>query len=91
MTYWQRGAALDATWIRDLVPFFKDRDVRVTTPAPASGPFARVARFDVDAAKCVAFELRHVVNNPGGVSSLEERQPVPGNYSLPATQRWTMH
>ncbi|MDP1748813.1 MAG: hypothetical protein Q8L22_05100 [Reyranella sp.] len=83
MTYWQRGNALDAAWIRGLVPFFKDRDVRVTTPAPASGPFVRVARFEVDAAKCMAFELRHAVNNPGGVSSLEERQSVSGIYCPP--------
>lgn len=84
MTYWQRGEALDAAWIRSSFPFFKDRDVRVTSPAPASGPFVCVARFEVDGAKCMAFELRHVVNNPGGVSSLEERQSISGIYCPPA-------
>ncbi|MSP74568.1 MAG: hypothetical protein EXR12_00385 [Rhodospirillaceae bacterium] len=84
MTYWQRGNALDAAWIRGLVPFFKDRDVQVTAPAPAPGPFVRVARFEVDAAKCMTFELRHIVNNPGGVSSLEERQSVAGIYCPPS-------
>lgn len=82
LTYWRTGNALDEAWIRDAVPFFKNRDVRVTATAPQSGPFVRLAKFEVDTVKCMAFELRHVSNDPGS-PSVAERQSVSGIYCPP--------
>jgi hypothetical protein len=84
ITYWRSGTDLDATWIRDSFPFFKDKTVRITAAAPKPGPLARVARFEADGAACTAFELRAIINNPAGASSLEERQSVSGIYCPPA-------
>ena len=81
-SYWRLGSALDEEWIRSSFPFMKDRAVRVTAPAPAAGPFVRTANFEVEAAKCVAFELRHVTNDIG-TPPLEQRQSVSGIYCPP--------
>ncbi len=83
LTYWRQGSALDEKWIRDSFPVFKNRPVQVTVPAPTSGPFVRVANFEVETAKCMAFELRHVSNDVG-TSTLEQRQSVVGIYCPPA-------
>jgi hypothetical protein len=83
LTYWRTGSALDQGWIRALFPFFKDKAVQVTSPAPPPGPFMRVARFEVDGAKCGAFELRHVTNDTG-TPTVEQRQSVSGIYCPPA-------
>jgi hypothetical protein len=83
LTYWRTGSALDQAWIRASFPFFKDKAVQVTAPAPSPGPFARVARFEVDGAKCAAFELRHVTNDTG-TPTAEQRQSVSGIYCPPA-------
>jgi hypothetical protein len=83
LTYWRSGTVLDDKWIRASFPFFKDRAVQVTSPAPSSGPFLRVARFEVDGAKCAAFEMRHVSNDVG-TPSTQQRQSVSGIYCPPA-------
>ena len=83
LTYWRTGSALDQGWIRASFPFFKDKAVQVTSPAPPPGSFMRVARFEVDSAKCAAFELRHVTND-NGTPTIEQRQSVSGIYCPPA-------
>jgi hypothetical protein len=83
LTYWRTGGALDAAWVRSLFPFFKNLAVNVTAPAPLPGPFARTATFEVDAARCMAFELRHVSNDVG-TPTLDQRQSVSGIYCPPA-------
>jgi hypothetical protein len=80
--YWRLGTALDEKWIRDSFPVFKNRTVQVIVPAPAVGPFVRVANFEVEQAKCIAFELRHVSSDTG-TSTLEQRQSVSGIYCPP--------
>src|SRR5262245_45358705 len=83
LTYWRTGSALDQGWIRASFPFFKDKAVQVTAAAPLPGPFLRVARFEVDGAKCAAFELRHVTNDTG-TPTAEQRQSLSGIYCPPA-------
>lgn len=83
MTYWRMGNDLDSAWIRASFPIFKDRTVQVTVPAAAPGPFVRAARFDVEGAQCLAFELRHVTNDTGAPTDAE-RQSVSGIYCPPA-------
>ena len=83
LNYWRLGSALDEKWIRDSFPVFKNRTVQLTVPAPATGPFVRVANFEVETAKCIAFELRHVSNDVG-TPTLEQRQSVSGIYCPPA-------
>jgi hypothetical protein len=83
LTYWRTGSPPDQAWIRASFPFFKDKSVQVTSPAPPPGPFSRVARFEVDGAKCMAFELRHVTNDTGP-PTVEQRQSVSGIYCPPA-------
>jgi len=83
LTYWRTGSPLDQGWIRTSFPFFKDKPVQVTSPAPPPGSFMRVARFEVDGAKCAAFELRHVTND-NGTPTVEQRQSVSGIYCPPA-------
>jgi hypothetical protein len=83
LTYWRTGSALDAAWVRSSFPFFKNLAVNVTTAAPPPGPFARTATFEVDTARCMAFELRHVSNDVG-TPTLEQRQSVSGIYCPPA-------
>jgi hypothetical protein len=80
--YWRTGSALDAAWVRSSFPFFKNLAVNITAPAPAPGPFARSATFEVDTARCMAFELRHVSNDVG-TPTLEQRQSVSGIYCPP--------
>lgn len=82
LAYWRLGTTLDASWIRDSFPFFKDRTVVVTNSAPPQGPFVRVAKFETENAKCMAFELRHVTNDTGS-PTLDERQSVSGIYCPP--------
>ena len=83
LVYWRLGTTLDAAWVSSSFPFFKSRTVVVTNPAPPQGPFVRIARFEVENAKCMAFELRHVTNDTGA-PTLEERQSVTGIYCPPA-------
>ncbi|MBI3197571.1 MAG: hypothetical protein HYZ40_08675 [Rhodospirillales bacterium] len=83
LMYWRLGTTLDAAWISSSFPFFKSRTVVVTSPAPPQGPFVRIARFEVENAKCMAFELRHVTNDTGAPTP-EERQSVTGIYCPPA-------
>jgi len=83
LTYWRTGSALDQAWIRAFFPYFKDKTVQVTAPAPSPGPFIRVARFEVDGAGCAAFELRHVTNDTG-TPTVEQRQSLSGIYCPPA-------
>ena len=83
LTYWRTGNPLDAAWVRSSFPFFKNLAVNVTAPAPLPGSFARTATFEVDAARCMAFELRHVSNDVG-TPTLDQRQSVSGIYCPPA-------
>jgi hypothetical protein len=83
LTYWRNGSTIDVEWIRRLFPFFKDKNVQVTTPAPSPGPYVRVMRFEVDGAKCAAFELRHVTNDTG-TPTTEQRQSISGLYCPPS-------
>jgi hypothetical protein len=82
LTYWRTGSALDAAWVRSSFAFFKDKAVDITVTAPAPGPFARTATFEVDAAHCMAFELRHISNDVGP-PTLDQRQSVSGIYCPP--------
>jgi len=82
LTYWRSGSALDEAWVRATFSYFKDKAVQVMAPAPSPGPFLRVARFEVDGAKCAAFELRHVTNDTG-TPTVEQRQSVSGIYCPP--------
>jgi hypothetical protein len=81
--YWRAGNSLDETWIRNAVPYLKNKTVRVTSPAPMAGPFVRVARFEVEGAQCMAFELRHVTNDTGA-PGIADRQSVSGIYCPPS-------
>jgi hypothetical protein len=83
LTYWRSGSTIDPACIGKFFPFFKDKNVQMTSPAPSPGPFVRVARFEVDGAKCAAFELRHVTNDTG-TPTLEQRQSISGIYCPPA-------
>jgi hypothetical protein len=80
--YWRAGNSLDETWIRNSFPYLKDKAVRVTSAAPMAGPFARVGRFEVEGAQCMAFELRHVTNDTGA-PGIADRQSVSGIYCPP--------
>jgi hypothetical protein len=82
-SHWTRGAVLDEKWIKTMIPFLKDKAIQITTPAQSSGPYVRVARFVVEDAKCMAFDLRHVA----GVMDWEgeeARQAISGIYCPPA-------
>ena len=83
LSYWRTGGALDAAWVRSFFSFFRNLTVNVTAPASSPGPFARTATFEVDAARCMAFELRHVSNDVG-TPTLDQRQSVSGIYCPPA-------
>jgi hypothetical protein len=83
LSYWRTGSALDTAWVRSSFPFFKNLAINVTAPAPSPGPFVRSAVFEVDAARCMAFELRHVSNDVG-TPTLDQRQSVSGIYCPPA-------
>jgi hypothetical protein len=81
--YWRAGNRLDEAWIKSSIPYFKDKPIHITAAAPMAGPFVRVARFTVDGASCMAFELRHVTNDTGA-PGIADRQSVSGIYCPPA-------
>ena len=81
--YWRAGNSLDEAWIKSSIPYLKDKAVRVTAAAPMAGPFVRIARFEVDGASCMAFELRHMTNDTGA-PGIADRQSVSGIYCPPA-------
>lgn len=83
LVYWKFGGALDAAWLKRLFPFFKDRDVQITSPAPNSDAFLRTSQFTVGAARCTAFEMRHITNSTGGASAVGARDSVSGFYCPP--------
>ena len=80
--YWKNGTTLDEAWIRSAFPFFNSRPVKITQPAPSPGRYARTAMFEVEGARCVAFELRYVSNDVGS-PTFEERQSATGIYCPP--------
>ena len=82
-TYWRAGNSLDEAWIKSTIPYLKDKAVHIAAPAPMAGPFVRIARFEVDGASCMAFELRHVTNDTGA-PGIADRQSVSGIYCPPA-------
>jgi hypothetical protein len=63
--YWKVGSSLDTTWIKQRVPFFKDKSVQIDSAAPNSDALLRVTRFSVDTASCVAFEMRQTFTGVG--------------------------
>jgi hypothetical protein len=78
LVYWRSGSALDGAWIKSRFPFFKDKEVQITAPAPNSDAFLRRSHFTVGIAQCVAFEMRHITNDPGSAATPEARDSVSG-------------
>ena len=83
LVYWKFGSALDAAWLKSRFPFFKDKEVQITTPAPNSDAFLRSSQFTVGTARCVAFEMRHITNDTGGAAAPGARDSVSGFYCPP--------
>ena len=84
LVYWKFGSDLDADWIKKLFPFFKDKDVRITSAAPQSDAFLRLSRFSVGATDCVAFEMRQASNPSGHATNPDARASISGVYCPPA-------
>lgn len=80
LVYWKFGSSLDAAWLKKRFPFFKDKDVVITSPAPNSDAFLRTSQFIVGTARCVAFEMRHITNDTGGAAAAGARDSVSGFY-----------
>jgi|GEM_PF-6443030 len=80
LVYWKFGSALDTAWLKSRFPFLKDKDVQITSPAPNSDAFLRTSQFAVGAARCVAFEMRHITNNTSGAAAAGARDSVSGFY-----------
>ena len=80
LVYWKYGSALDADWLKSRFPFFKDKNVQITSPAPNSDAFLRTSQFTVGTARCVAFEMRHITNDTGSAAAAGARDSVSGFY-----------
>jgi hypothetical protein len=80
---WRMGIVLDAAWIKDKFPFFKDKDVQITIPAPSTDAYVRRVQFTVGAATCVGFDLRQA-GVTAAFNSTESLQSVSGIYCPPA-------
>ena len=83
MSYWRSGFVLDAVWIKDKFPFFKDKDVQITIPAPSTDAYVRRVQFTAGAATCVGFDLRQA-GIPAAFNSTESLHSVSGIYCPPA-------
>lgn len=83
LTYWKSDSTLDAAWIRQRFPFFRDKEVQVTVPASATDDFLRTARFVVGPDQCVAFEMMQL-GDPGMPMDGDSRFAISGVYCAPS-------